>query len=75
MDTKLVNLTYEIKLQTGEKLILPDSITKAIGAGRWLITIAPVTDAKPERSIRSHDAFLNGYSPEDEGLYDDCPSE
>ncbi|MEH2159365.1 hypothetical protein [Nostoc sp.] len=25
---------------------------------------------KPE-STRNHDAFLNGYSPEDEGLYDD----
>lgn len=25
---------------------------------------------EPE-STRSHDAFLNGYAPEDEGLYDD----
>ena len=25
---------------------------------------------EPE-SIRSHDAFLNGYAPEDEGLYED----
>ena len=25
-------------------------------------------------NVRSHDAFLNGYAPEDEGLYDDCPS-
>ncbi|MBN3950963.1 MAG: hypothetical protein HWQ38_32640 [Nostoc sp. NMS7] len=25
---------------------------------------------KPE-STRNHDAFLNGYAPEDEGLYDD----
>jgi hypothetical protein len=23
-------------------------------------------------SIRNHDAFLNSYSSEDEGLYDDC---
>jgi hypothetical protein len=23
-------------------------------------------------SIRTHDAFLNSYSSEDEGLYDDC---
>ncbi|MCC5666284.1 hypothetical protein LC653_20770 [Nostoc sp. CHAB 5784] len=23
------------------------------------------------KSIRSHEAFLNGYTPEDEGLYDD----
>lgn len=24
--------------------------------------------------IRNHQAFLNGYSPEDEGLYDDYPT-
>jgi len=24
--------------------------------------------------IKSHDAFLKGYAPEDEGLYDDYPS-
>ncbi|MGI0494196.1 hypothetical protein ACN4EG_20620 [Alkalinema pantanalense CENA528] len=26
-------------------------------------------------ATRSHDAFLNGYAPEDEGLYDDLLSE
>ncbi|WP_341525021.1 hypothetical protein WKK05_20665 [Nostoc sp. UHCC 0302] len=26
---------------------------------------------KELESIRSHDGFLNGYAPEDEGLYDD----
>jgi hypothetical protein len=73
MNTKLVNLTYEIELQTGEKLVLPDSIARAVGAGRWLITISPSTEAK-ELLVRSHDAFLNGYVPEDEGLYDDYPT-
>ncbi|MBD1997937.1 hypothetical protein H6G00_15100 [Leptolyngbya sp. FACHB-541] len=29
-------------------------------------------DTKP--SVRIHDAFLSGYSPEDEGLYDDYPA-
>jgi antitoxin (DNA-binding transcriptional repressor) of toxin-antitoxin stability system len=24
--------------------------------------------------MRNHDAFLNGYAPEDEGLYDDYPT-
>lgn len=26
-------------------------------------------------AIRSHDAFLNGYAPEDDGLYDDLLAE
>ncbi len=73
MHSKLMNLTYEIELQTGEKLILPESLVQNIGAGRWLITIEPLIEAK-EVSNRSHDAFLKGYAPEDEGLYDDYPS-
>ncbi len=33
-----------------------------------LITIQP----NSINSIRTHSAFLNSYSPEDNGLYDDC---
>jgi hypothetical protein len=73
MHSKLMNLTYEIELQTGETLILPESLVQNIGAGRWLITIQPLVEAKAV-STRSHDAFLKGYAPEDEGLYDDYPS-
>ncbi len=29
-----------------------------------------IIDVKELESIRSHDGFLNGYAPEDEGLYD-----
>jgi hypothetical protein len=71
MNTKLVNLTYEVELQQGERLTLPDSIAEKIGAGRWLVTIEPVSEESTEL-IRSHDAFLNGYAAEDEGLYDAC---
>lgn len=71
MQTKLVSLTYEVELQTGEKIILPDAIANSIGQGRWLITITPLTAGSPQNTTRSHDAFLNGYAPEDEGLYDD----
>lgn len=69
MKTKVVNITYEIELNPGEKLTLPESLTESIGAGNWIITIQP----KPNSSTvtRSHDAFLKGYTPEDEGLYDD----
>jgi hypothetical protein len=68
MKTQVVNITYEIELKPGEKLTLPESLTESIGAGNWIITIQP----KPNSPIatRSHDAFLKGYTPEDEGLYD-----
>jgi len=75
MLSKLIKLTYEIELQIGEQLALPDSLVESIGAGRWLITIEPFTDEeKTQVVIRQHDAFLNGYAPEDEGLYDDYPT-
>ena len=73
MNSKLMNLTYEIELQTGEKLILPESLVQNIGPGRWLVTIKPLIEAKTEFT-RGHDAFLKGYAPEDEGLYDDYQS-
>ncbi len=69
MKEKVVNLTYEINLQPGEKLTLPESVVESVGAGSWIITIQP----KPVSPMitRSHDAFLKGYASEDEGLYDD----
>jgi hypothetical protein len=66
MKNGLVNLTYEIELEPGEKLTLPESLIAHVEAGRWLITIQPLPIP-----IRSHSAFLNSYVPEDEGLYDD----
>jgi hypothetical protein len=68
MENSLVNLTYEIELEPGEKLTLPASLTAHVGAGRWLITIQPLV-----APIRSHSAFLSSYAPEDEELYDDYP--
>ncbi|OUC11564.1 MAG: hypothetical protein B0A82_27190 [Alkalinema sp. CACIAM 70d] len=73
MQHKLVNLAYEIDLQVGETFTIPEAILKSLEAGRWRITITPIDDqASP--ATRSHDAFLNGYAPEDEGLYDDYPT-
>ncbi len=63
-----INLTYEIELEPGEKLTLPESLIAHVGAGRWLITIQLLP-----APIRSHSAFLNSYAPDDEGLYDDYP--
>jgi hypothetical protein len=68
MRDKLVRLTYEIELQPGEELRLPEALTATVGPGRWRVTVQPLR--RP--SSRSHAAFLNSYAREDEGLYDDC---
>jgi hypothetical protein len=70
MKSQPINITYEIDLQPGELLNLPPELTARIGAGRWLITIQPVLSPQYEPT-RNHNAFLNSYAPEDEGLYDD----
>ncbi|TYQ28823.1 hypothetical protein [Pseudanabaena sp. UWO310] len=67
MKSQLLQLAFEIELQDGEKLTIPNSIIEGIGKGKWLITIQP----KSKTGDRAHDAFLTSYSPEDEGLYDD----
>ena len=71
MKSSLINLTYEIEIKPGETLTLPKSLVEQIGAGSWIISIQPKLDEN--RKIRVHNAFLNGYAPEDEGLYDDYP--
>jgi D-lyxose ketol-isomerase len=71
MKSQLVKLTYEIDLQPGEQITLPPELTASIGAGRWLITIQPASSYAVSTLTRSHDAFLNSYAAEDEGLYDD----
>jgi hypothetical protein len=68
MRNSLVDLTYEIELEPGERLTLPESLIARVSTGRWLIRIYPLP-----APIRSHSAFLNSYAPEDEGLYDDYP--
>lgn len=74
MKANLLNLTYEVELKPGEKLVLPDSLVVGIGEGRWLITIQPVLAEDSHYPIRDHSAFLNSYVAEDEGLYDDDPT-
>jgi len=62
MKDSLVNLTYEIELEPGEKLTLPESLIAQVDAGRWLITIRPLSTP-----IRSHSAFLNFTHPKMRG--------
>lgn len=70
MKSQLIQMTFEVDLETEEKLKLPEHLTENLGAGKWLITIQP----KAAKPIRNHAAFLNSYAEEDEGLYDDYPS-
>ena len=67
-------LCVDIELAPGEKLTLPSSIVDNIGPGHWLITISPVGPGYENEVFRDHSAFLNGYEPDDEGLYDDFTS-
>jgi hypothetical protein len=65
MKNQLLNLTFEVEVRAGEKLSIPDTLIEGIGEGKWLITI------QPNLPTRAHNSFLNSYSSEDEGLYDD----
>ena len=74
MKDSLVELTYEIELEPGEKLSLPQALADSVGAGRWLITVRPLRPFDSPTRPRAHRAFMSSYAPEDEGLYDDDPS-
>jgi hypothetical protein len=63
------DLAITVDLQPGERLSLPADLIEKVGPGRWIITVRPVPPLAG--AVRRHDAFLSGYAPEDEGLYDD----
>lgn len=69
MSNATLPIECEIELRPGEKLCLPETVTGRVGAGRWLVTVQP---AGSSDATRVHQAFLDAYSPEDEGLYDDA---
>lgn len=66
METKFTSLSFELEVQADKKLLIPDFVIDELSEGKWLVTVQPAIPT------RSHQAFLNGYAPEDEGLYDDC---
>ena len=64
--------TITVDLQPGEKLSLPEALVERIGEGRWTIIVQPAEPSESsDTATRNHSAFLSGYSPADEGLYDD----
>jgi hypothetical protein len=68
---EITALNFTVALGPGEKLSLPQGVIDSIGPGRWNINISADNTTSDEQPIRDHSAFLNGYAPEDEGLYDD----
>jgi hypothetical protein len=62
-------LAVTVELQPGEQLTLPPDLLEKVGPGRWIVTVRAL--GASHSAVRRHDAFLHGYAPEDEGLYDD----
>lgn len=73
MKNQPVKLTYRIQINEDKSFTLPESVLNSIGAGDWLVTIEQIDSDTNSNPIRDHQAFLNGYDPTDEGLYDDYP--
>jgi hypothetical protein len=72
MKSTPIELTYEVSLDEGEPFRLPEELTRCLGQGSWIVTVRPAAESLPV-STRDHSAFLRGYAPEDEGMYDDAP--
>jgi hypothetical protein len=70
----MTQLNFDVELLPGETLTLPESVANRVGPGRWRIIIVPLKEEVATSAVRGHTAFLNGYAPEDEGLYDDYPA-
>ena len=71
MQSNLAEITYDVQLQPGEALTLPQDAARIVGPGHWIVSIRPASSEHSLDPRRNHAAFLNSYAPEDEGLYDD----
>ena len=73
--TKTITAIFDGKVLQPEKpLDLKENqrYTITIITNEELTTTEDSLNSLPEQNnIRNHNSFLNGYSPEDEGLYDD----
>jgi hypothetical protein len=60
--------------QAVEQLPLTDFVKLAVWVDerRQQLAISPSAADKSQTVVRDHSAFLNGYAPQDEGLYDDA---
>jgi hypothetical protein len=62
--------------QAVEKLPLTDFVKLAAWVDQRRQQLEPLSFSmdKRQQTVRDHSAFLNSYSPQDEGLYDDAVS-
>ena len=60
--------------QAVEQLPLSDFAKLAawVEQRRWQLEHLPSATDRSQAVVRDHSAFLNSYSPQDEGLYDDA---
>ena len=78
MNPQLQILTFEVTVEPGQRLALPEEAVQELGAGRWLVSIQRSeslersTESGVKAVVRDHGAFLQSYADEDESLYDDC---
>ena len=78
MNPQLQILTFEVTVEPGQRLALPEEAVQELGAGRWLVSIQRSeslersTESGVKAVVRDHGAFLKSYADEDESLYDDC---
>jgi len=63
-------MRFEIELDAEEPLSLPPEVVACIRGGDMGSDPRAQTRVRGE-FFRDHSAFLAGYAPEDEGLYDD----
>lgn len=70
MKTEPGEIVCTVDVKPGEKLTLPPSLVENVGPGRWLVSVRSCGGLATVE-VRRHDAFLDGYAPQDEGLYDD----
>lgn len=74
MQSELPEFIYDIQLKPGEPLALPKEASEIVGPGNWQVTIRRSDSSASPKSVRMHDAFMNSFAPEDDGLYDDYPT-
>lgn len=50
----MTQVKYDIELQPGEPLHLPQSVVDQVGPGHWRITISPVKEEESTTKARGH---------------------
>ncbi len=67
MEKKRIDLSWEIEIGPGEKLMLSRELVDIVGPGRWLLTLSHLDEQQPGR-IRDQRPFLQSYAPDDDAV-------